>query len=162
MLKRVIITCIVFTLSVVPALAMKGSMPPGKWWSNPELAAKLKLSETEKTGLEEQYLQSRRNLIKLKSELELERFELEVLLDSPELSEKQALEQFKRLENARIKLGEEMFRFVLAVRQIVGSERFQTLKQLHQNYRGKRGRHQRGAKGQFDPGMQPKPSYRTD
>ena len=158
MLKSWMLTLIAIVLAAVPVSAMKGNMPPGKWWTNPELAAKLKLSEAEKTGLEKQYLQSRRNLIKLKSEVELERFELEVLLDSPTLSEAQALDQFKRLEKARIKLGEEMFRFVLAVRQIVGPDRFQILKQAHQKYRGKRGRHQNWPSGRFDPGNQPKPN----
>jgi Spy/CpxP family protein refolding chaperone len=158
MLKPLMLTLIAIVLAAVPVSAMKGNMPPGKWWTHPELAAKLKLSEAEKTGLEKQYLQSRRNLIKLKSEVELERFELEVLLDSPTLSEAQALDQFKRLEKARIKLGEEMFRFVLAVRQIVGPDRFQILKQAHQKYRGKRGRRQHWPSGQFDPGNQPKPN----
>ena len=157
MLKRLILTLTIVALAAFPVFAMKGTMPPGKWWTHPELAAKLNLSDDQKTGLEKQYLQSRRNLIKLKSEVELERFELEVLLDSPQLSESQALEQFKRLEKARLKLGEEMFRFVLAVRQIVGPDRFQILKQVHQKYRGKRGRHQRWSSGQFDSGMQPKP-----
>ena len=97
-------------------------------------------------------------MIKLKSDVESQRFELEVLLDSPTLNETKAMEQFKRLEKARFKLGEEMFRFVLAVRKIVGPDRFQVLKQVHQKYRGKRrGYRQRGPSGQSPEKMHPLP-----
>ena len=159
MLKRLVLTIGIITLAVVPAAAMKGGgMPPGKWWINPELSAKLNLNNDEKAALEKEYLQSRRNLIKLKSDVESQRFELEVLLDSPTLNETKAMEQFKRLEKARFKLGEEMFRFVLAVRKIVGPDRFQVLKQVHQKYRGKRrGYRQRGPSGQSPEKMHPLP-----
>ncbi len=119
----------------VPATVMGKDMPVGKWWHRPAVASKLNLSEAEKSKLDEKYIESRRNLIKLKNMVESEGFELEVLLESEPLDEAKALEQHKRMEKARSDLAIERFRFVLEVRKIIGLERFQELKASFQKLR---------------------------
>jgi hypothetical protein len=92
------------------------------------MASKLNLSEAEKDTLDQKYIESRRNLIKLKNVVESEGFEVEVLLESEPLNEAKALEQHIRLQKARSDLANERFRFVLEVRKIIGLDRFQELK----------------------------------
>jgi Spy/CpxP family protein refolding chaperone len=118
-----------------PAIVMGKDMPVGKWWHRPDMASTLSLSEAEKSQLDQKYIESRRNLIKLKNVVESEGFELEVILESEPLDESKALEQHKRMEKARSDLANERFRFVLEVRKIIGLERFQVLKASFKKFR---------------------------
>jgi len=128
-----------------PALALGKDLPRGKWWQDPKLSSIIKVSKEEKQKLDELYIESRRNFIKLKSAVETERFELEVLMDKDPLDEAKVLEQYRKMDNARDSLGTERFRYLLEVRKILGAERFQTLKsEFQKQRRGKKGRHKAG------------------
>jgi hypothetical protein len=128
MLNKNFIVLLLILLLVAPATVMAKDIPVGKWWHRSGVASKLNLSETEKDTLDQKYIESRRNLIKLKNVVESEGFELEVLLESEPLNEAKALEQHIRLQKARSDLANERFRFVLEVRKIIGLDRFQELK----------------------------------
>ena len=77
------------------------------------------------------------NLINLKSDVEIEQFELETLIEEKTLNEDAALEQYKRLEKARVKLGTERFRFFVEIRKIIGYERFHELLAFNKHRRQK-------------------------
>lgn len=121
-----------------PTLVFAKDMPIGKWWQNPHLSSTMNLSVEEKNSLDEKFIESRRKLIKLKSRVESERFELEVLLESEPLDEAKVMEQYRQVEMARSDLSGERFRFLLEVRKIIGLERFQELKASFQKLRRER------------------------
>ena len=139
MLKRACIVLPLLFFLAAPVTVMGKDIPVGKWWHRSGMATKLNLSETEKGTLDQKYIQSRRNMIKLKHVVESEGFELEVLLESEPLIEAKALEQHIRLQKARSDLANERFRFVLEVRKIIGLDRFQELKTTFQKMRRKKG-----------------------
>jgi hypothetical protein len=128
MLNKVFIVLLLFLLLAAPATVMAKDIPVGKWWHRSGMTTKLNLSEAEKDTLDQKYIDSRRNLIKLKHVVESEGFELEVVLESEPLIEAKALEQHIRLQKARSDLANERFRFVLEVRKLMGLDRFQELK----------------------------------
>jgi Spy/CpxP family protein refolding chaperone len=142
-------------LLIFPALALAKDLPRGKWWQNPKLSSVIKVSEEEKQKLDELYIESRRNFIKLKSAVQLERFELEVLMEKDPLDEATVLEQYRKMDNARDSLGTERFRFLLEVRKLLGAERFKALKSEFQKHRrGKKGRGKAGRyKERGEPGL---------
>jgi Spy/CpxP family protein refolding chaperone len=115
-------------------------MPHGKWWRSPRAVKQLDLTEEEKGKLDDKFVESRRRLIDLKSNVERERFEVDNLLDSEVLNEDAVREQFKKLEAARGALSAERFNFLLEVRQILGFERFQKVKALSELRRHKKAR----------------------
>ena len=141
-------------LLIFPALALGKDLPRGKWWQDPKLSSIIKVSNEEKQKLDELYIESRRNFIKLKSAVEMERFELEVLMEKDPLDEAKVLEQYRKMDNARDSLGTERFRYLLEVRKILGAERFQKLKsEFQKNRRGKKGRQKAGrSKKRGEPG----------
>lgn len=102
----------------------------GRWWNNERVVKRLGLTSDEVDSLETAYRNTRRNLITLKGKVEVEQFELESLLEAPQMDETAAKEQYQRLETARTALGNERFAFLLEVRRIVGFERFQKLMQI--------------------------------
>jgi Spy/CpxP family protein refolding chaperone len=135
-LVGMLLLVLIMAPSVVLARGMHGpqgmhdgnNLPLGKWWESPEMAEKLNLSEADRGNLKEAFNNSRRKLIRLKSNVEAERFELGNLLDKKTLDEAAVMQQFSKLEKARTELSRERFSFLLEVRKVLGLERYQTLK----------------------------------
>jgi Spy/CpxP family protein refolding chaperone len=140
MLNKGFIVFMLLLLLAAPARVMAKDIPAGKWWHRSGMASKLNLSEAEKATLDQKYIEIRRNMLKLKSVLESEGFELEVLLESEPLNEPKALEQHERLQKARSDLANERFRFVLEARKIIGLDRFQQLKAAFKKIRRQKAR----------------------
>jgi len=128
MLKRSFIGVLALILFLLPINAMAQRMKYGKWWQRPEIAKQINLTDEEKTRLDNQFVESRRKMIDLKSNLEKEQFELENLLEAKDLDEKAVRKQRQRLEEARSALGAERFELILQTRKILGYERFQQVK----------------------------------
>ena len=122
----------------VPMDSQGARMPLGKWWRMPHVAEQLNINGREKEQLDDLFIQTRRKMIDLKSAVEKERLELGILMDKETLDEDAVRGQFKKLGQARAHLAAERFRFILAVRKILGAERFQSLKALFWASRGQR------------------------
>ena len=121
-----------------PSVLFGQDMMDGKWWQSKRVTEELKITDDEKSRLNDTYTASRRELITLKSNVEMVRFELDNLLDQRDAKKKDIVGQFDRLETARGSLSLERFNLLLGVREIVGIERYQLLKALHRMKRDKR------------------------
>ena len=119
---------------ITPAIAAAQDVPAGKWWYNPKIQKNLKLSKKEISKLDKLFANSRRKLIKLKSEVENEQFELDQLLGQKQVDDKKVKKQFQKLEKARKNLANERLEFVIGVRNILGADRFQQLKSNYRNW----------------------------
>jgi Spy/CpxP family protein refolding chaperone len=117
----------------LPSTLLAQKMMHGKWWNNSEVADELKLTDSERKILEEKYTDGRRKMIDLKSEVEKERLELDIVLENPDASKSQIVERYDNLENARKKLSKERFWLLIEVREVIGAERFQSLKEMHRS-----------------------------
>jgi hypothetical protein len=146
-MKKAISTVTLLVFILLPGLAlakhgrgMEGQLPRGKWWQHKEIAEKLNLAPGEIEKLDAAYINLRRKLISLKSDLELQRFELGNMLESKTVDESAAMKQFNALEKARNGLAKETFIFLLEVREILGLERYLELKNSYKRFRGRMGR----------------------
>ena len=119
---------------ITPAIAAAQDVPAGKWWYNPKIQKNLNLSKKEIGKLDKLFAKSRRKLIKLKSEVENEQFELDQLLGQKKVDDTKVKKQFQKLETARQNLANERLQFVIGVRNILGAERFQQLKSNYRNW----------------------------
>lgn len=135
MLNKVFSGVLFVILISTPVFGMDRNMPLGKWWHNPQVSQKLNLTDEEIRQLDEQFVNSRRKLIKLKNSVEMEQFELENILESETLDEAAAIKQFDKLESQRAALSSERFHFLLQIRKILGFERFQQLKMFYKKFR---------------------------
>ena len=117
----------------LPSTLLAQEMMHGKWWQNKVMTQQLELTDSERKILEEKYTESRRKLIDLKSEVEKERLELDILLDNKEVTREQISERYDSLEKARAKLSKERFSLLIEVRDIIGVEKFQELKLMHRD-----------------------------
>jgi len=137
MLSKIFSALFLIVFVISPSVVTAKDFPPGKWWHNPQASAKLNLSDEEIKMLDKQFVESRRKLIKLKSIVESEQFELDNLLDAENINQKEAMKQFDKLQQAKKNLSTDYFRHVLQVRKILGLERFRQLKQFKQLRRQK-------------------------
>jgi len=119
---------------IAPVIAAGQDVPTGKWWYNPQIQKNLNLSKKEVGELDELFADSRRKLIKLKSEVENEQFELDQLLGQNKVDNAKVKKQFQKLENARKELANERLHFVIGVRNLLGPERFQELKSNYKKW----------------------------
>ena len=138
MLSRVLYGMLLLILATSPTIAVGQDMPSGKWWRDQRMAKQLNLNKAEKSKIDQAFVDSRRKVIKLKSIVEKERFELENLLENETLNEHAVTEQFKKLEKARANLAGERFNFLVQVRKILGNERFQRIKMFYGKLRNQK------------------------
>lgn len=128
-------------LTAVP-LAQAGGLdaPRGKWWNRPQVAQRLNLTQEEMAQLDTAYLESRRAMIRLRSDLQLEQLELEALVESSEFNEAAVMSQFKMVDVARQHLATERFSFLVEVRKLLGQHRYLELKRNFKQFRkGRKG-----------------------
>ena len=144
MLRKKAWFVLVMLAVLLPSTVLAQEMMHGKWWNNSAVADEVKLTDTERERLDAKYTEGRRGLIDLKSEVEKERLELDIILDKQDANKDQITERFNSLEKAREKLSKERFGMLLEMREIIGAERFQTLKEIYRSKKGKKGRHSRG------------------
>lgn len=116
--------------------AAQQNMPSGKWWHMPAVAKRLNLNDEEVRRLDETYMESRKQMIRLKADVETEQLELESMIEDRNLDDSAALAQYGKLDKVRSELGFERFRFFLKVRTIVGNERFSMLMRLREMRQG--------------------------
>ena len=122
----------IFVIS--PVIASGQEVPAGKWWYNPKIQKNLNLSKNEVKSLDKLFASSKRKLIKHKSAVEREQFELDQLLSGKDGNDAAVKKQFRNLEKARQDLANERLQFVIGVRNILGQDRFQQLKSNYKNW----------------------------
>ena len=131
MMARSLRTLILVLMVLWPAASVLGqNLSFGKWWHTPRVVDRLGLTESEITGLDEAFHQTRLNLIELRAQVQREQVELSYLVEKKALDEPAILQQYQRLEQSRVKLGTERFRFLLTIRKTLGAERFEDLMRL--------------------------------
>jgi Spy/CpxP family protein refolding chaperone len=134
MLRKVfsVILPVIFLVAPMTAVAQHG--PRGKWWHNPQIQKNLNLSQNEIGQLDQLFADSRPNLIKLKTDLKREQFELDQLLSKKKVDDADVKKQFQKLEQARKNLANARLNLVVGVRNILGADRFQQLKSNFQKW----------------------------
>lgn len=142
MLRKKIWFAVLLAFLFTPSVLLAQQMMHGKWWNNRSVSEELQITDSERKLLEQKYMESRRKMIDLKSSLERERLELDIALDEPGTDKATIKDHYEKLEKARAKLSEERFGFLIEVREIIGAQRFQSLKEMHRSRnRNKMGRH---------------------
>jgi Spy/CpxP family protein refolding chaperone len=117
----------------LPATVMAQGMMHGKWWHNDSIVQGLELTDNEKQELDAAYIESRRKMIELKGEIEMQRFELDLLLGSSEADKEKIMASFETLEQVRDELSKIRFEMLLEIRDIIGADRFQDLEVMHRD-----------------------------
>jgi len=133
MLRKSVWSGLLFLVVFLPSTLLGQGMMHGKWWHDKSIVDELELTDSEKQDLDEKYIDGRRKMIDLKSEIEKQRFELDLLLGTRDIDKQKIMERFESLEQARSELSRTRFEMIMGVREIIGAERFQELKSMHRD-----------------------------
>jgi Spy/CpxP family protein refolding chaperone len=136
----------------------------GRWWNNPKVVERLKLTDDQRKSFDDIMLQHRETLVDLRGSLEKAELALEPLMREDQPNEANILAQIDKVAQARAELEKANARFLLAIRGKLTADQWKQVQTL----RAERaeGRHGWGAGGpgqgspQFHrqvPGSQPAP-----
>jgi Spy/CpxP family protein refolding chaperone len=108
------------------AMGPMGS-PQGKFWNNPDIVAKLKLTDEQRKGMDQVLQQHRTTLVDLHANLEKSELALEPMMKEDQPNESQILEQIDKVAAARAELEKANARFLLAIRAKLTPEQWKSL-----------------------------------
>jgi Spy/CpxP family protein refolding chaperone len=139
-------------LGALEICAQPLSVPPGRWWQRPRVAAKLGLTAAQKQKLETTTVEHARVMIDLKATVEKAELELRLAADASPFDADRVRAVFARLQQARMRLETERFELLLAQRELLSPEQWQELRGLARELMERR----RGGGGAGDQPGQPR------
>ena len=88
----------------------------GRWWNNPEMVGKLKLTDDQRKAMDDTLQQHRETLVDMRGALEKAELELEPMMKQDQPNESQILAQIDKVAAARAEMEKANARFLLAIR----------------------------------------------
>ena len=107
--------------------ALGGQGEHGRWWNNPKMVDKLKLSDDQRKSMDATFLAHRETLIDLRGSLEKSELELEPLMSQDTPNEPQILAQIDKVAQARAELEKANARFLLEIRGKLSTDQWKQL-----------------------------------
>jgi periplasmic protein CpxP/Spy len=126
----------------------------GRWWNNPEVSEKLKLTEDQRKAMDQILLSHREKLVDLRGGLEKAELQMEPLMQADQPNEGQILSQIDKVAQARAELEKANARFLLALRAKLSAEQWKQLQTMRTERRDFR---HEGRDGMRRPGMRGMP-----
>lgn len=114
-----------------PMERMLGPAGSGRWWNNPDIVEKLKLTDDQRKTMDQILLQHREKLVDLHANLEKAELGLEPLMSADQPNEGQIVAQIDKVAQARAELEKANARFLLALRAKLSADQWKQLQALH-------------------------------
>jgi protein CpxP len=133
-----------------PGQGMDGHRPPferafggrgieGRWWNNPRIVDRLKLTDDQRKQFDQILLQHRETLIDLHANLEKAELALEPLVRNDQPNESAILAQIDKVAQARAELEKANARYLLALRSKLTPDQWKMVQQFRENREQMRG-----------------------
>ncbi len=141
-----------------------GIVPPGMWWRNPEMVARLGLTPDQQKRMDDIFHQSRIQLIDLKASLEKEQLNMEPLLNANPPDQGRTLGEISKVADLRADLEKANAKMLLGLRGVLTADQWTKLQEQRRSLEGRGmrpmggqdgGRGQRGMDGMGKPPAPP-------
>jgi Spy/CpxP family protein refolding chaperone len=119
----------------------------GRFWNNPRIVEKLKLTDVQRKEFDGIFLQHREKLIDLRASLQKAELALEPLVRDSQPNETKILAQIDKVAQARAELEKANAGFLLAIRAKLTAEQWTLLQELRANHARNGERHVQGQGG---------------
>ena len=140
--------------------ACGGQGDHGRWWNNPRIVERLKLTDAQRKSMDDILLSHRETLVDLRGSLEKAELALEPLMKDDQPNEAKILAGIDRVAGARAELEKANARFLLAIRGKLTPEQWKQVQDFR-NHAGQEGHgmgrdgHGRGQGGPGQEGWKP-------
>jgi len=111
-------------------LAFKGPMVGGKWWYRPAVKEKLQLTPDQINKINKIWMEHRKRIIDIRSDLEKCYLDLENLMSQPMVDTQDAYKLAERLGQLHARKIEERIKMTIDIRKELSIEQFEKLKGL--------------------------------
>ena len=108
----------------------------GRWWNEPAMIEKLKLTDDQRKGMDAILLQHRETLIDLRGSVDKAELGMEPLMRDDQPNEAKILAQIDKVAQARAELEKANARFLLAIRAKLTPDQWKTLETDRMQHRG--------------------------
>lgn len=106
----------------------------GRWWNNPRIIERLKLTDDQRKDFDSILLQHREKLIDLRANVEKAELEMEPLVRADQPNETQILAQIDKVAQARAELEKANARYLLAIRSKLTPEQWKEVQDFRKNH----------------------------
>ena len=96
----------------------------GRWWNNPKVVERLKLTDVQRKEFDDIYMQHREKLIDLRANLQKAELALEPLVSDAQPNEAKILAQIDKVAQARAELEKANAAYLLAIRSKLTAEQW--------------------------------------
>ena len=117
-------------LLAVTALAQPLQMPPGRWWSRPQVVEQVGLSPEQKTSLDRVTVEHAKRMVDLKATVEKAEIDVRVAAESEPFDARLLRQAFAQLQQARARLETERFELLVAQRELLTTQQWLKLRAL--------------------------------
>ena len=101
--------------------------PQGRWWNDPAMVEKLKLSDDQRKAMDGILLNHREQLVDMRAAVEKAELEMEPLMQDDVPNEARVLAQIDKIAQARAELEKANARFLLAIRAKLSPDQWKQL-----------------------------------
>ena len=130
--------------------AMRSHGEFGRWWNNPKLVEKLKLTDDQRKAMDDIFLKHREKLVDLRGNLEKAEIEMEPLVKADQPNESAVMSQIDKVAQARAELEKANARFLFALRAKLTPDQWKQVQDFRQNHEGMRRDWRRDGRGPGD------------
>lgn len=106
----------------------------GRWWNNPRVIERLKLTDEQRKEFDNILLQHREKLIDLHANVDKAELEMEPLVRADQPNEAQILAQIDKVAQARAELEKANARYLLALRSKLTPEQWKQVQEFRENH----------------------------
>jgi periplasmic protein CpxP/Spy len=120
-----------------PPMERALGMREGRWWNDPAMVEKLKLSDDQRKSMDKILLDHREQLVDMRAAVEKAELEMEPLVQDDSPNEARILAQIDKVAQARAELEKANARFLLAIRGKLSPEQWKGLKEARAERMGR-------------------------
>ena len=116
--------------------AMRSHGEFGRWWNNPKIIERLKLTEDQRRAMDDIFQKHREKLVDLRANLEKAEIEMEPLVKADQPNETAVMSQIDKVAQSRAELEKANARFLFALRAKLTPEQWKQVQDFRQNHDG--------------------------
>ncbi len=120
--------------------AFGGHGNEGRWWNNPRIIEKLKLTDDQRKAFDQILLEHREKLIDLRANVEKADLAMQPLVSADQPNEPAILAQIDKVAQARAELEKANARYLLALRSKLTPDQWKQIQEFRESHRGMRDR----------------------
>jgi periplasmic protein CpxP/Spy len=111
----------------------------GRWWNNPKIIDKLKLTDDQRKAMDQVFQEHREKLVDLRASVQKAEIEMEPMVRADQPNESALMEQIDKVAQARAELEKANARFLFALRAKLTPDQWKQVQEFRQNHEGMRG-----------------------